>query len=32
MKIEVCVASLEAAKRAEQLKADRVELCSEMGV
>ena len=32
MKIEVCVASLEAAIRAEQLKADRVELCSEMGV
>ena len=32
MKIEVCVASLEAAKRADQLKADRLELCVELGV
>jgi len=32
MKIEVCVASLEDAKKAEQLCADRIELCAELGV
>ena len=32
MKIEVCVASLEDAKKAEQLSADRIELCAELGV
>ena len=32
MKIEVCVASLEYAKKAEQLCADRIELCAELGV
>tara|TARA_B100000767_G_C19739949_1_gene525700 strand:+ start:1085 stop:1798 length:714 start_codon:yes stop_codon:yes gene_type:complete len=32
MKIEVCVTNLEDAKKTEQLGADRIELCAELGI